>query len=92
MTTMTMSGDFRRLHLPTRSIREAARQAVDPYAEIVSTGNMRAWDLFALRGSAIPGASQWADRTLDTIVARPSSGSRDSWTAPTARTSASTGW
>jgi hypothetical protein len=69
MTTMTMSGDFRRQCLPFRSIREAARQAVDPYAEIVSTGNIRAWDLFALRGSAIPGASQWANRTLDTIVA-----------------------
>jgi hypothetical protein len=68
MSTMTMTG-FGLRHLPTRPVREAARTAVDPYADIVSTGRVGAWDLFSLRGSSIPGASEWADRTLDTIVA-----------------------
>lgn len=68
MATMTMSG-YGLKHLPTRAVRESARTAVDPLAELVSTGNVRAWDLFALRASAIPGAPEWADRTLDGIVA-----------------------
>jgi hypothetical protein len=68
MATMTMSG-YGLKHLPTRTVREAARTAVDPLADLVSTGNVRTWDLFALRASAIPGAPEWADRTLDGIVA-----------------------
>jgi hypothetical protein len=68
MATLTMSG-YGLKHLPTRTLREAARTAVDPYAEIVSTGNIRAWDLFSLRASGIPGAPDWADKTLDSIVA-----------------------
>jgi hypothetical protein len=79
MATMTMSG-FGLKHLPTRSVREAARTAVDPQAELVSTGNVRAWDLFALCASAIPGAPEWADRTLDGIVAAAMDRFKDSLT------------
>lgn len=68
MATMTMSG-FNRLHAPTRSLCEAARKTEDPLARIVSTRAVRSWDLFALRASGIPGAPEWADQTLDSIVA-----------------------
>jgi hypothetical protein len=79
MATMTMSG-YGLKHLPTRTVREAARTAVDPLADLVSTGNVRAWDLFALRASAIPGAPEWADRTLDSIVAAAMDRFKDSLT------------
>ena len=70
MPPLLMAG-FDRQHLPTRSLREAARQLgdADPLARLVSTGALRAWDLFALRASGLPGARQWADKTLDSLVA-----------------------
>jgi len=65
---LLMAG-FDRQHLPTRTLREAARRAEGPLAERVSTGTVRAWDLFELTASALPGAAQWAEKTLDAIVA-----------------------
>jgi hypothetical protein len=63
MPTLMMTG-FDRQHLPTRTIREAAR-GVDPR---VSTGRVQAWDLLHLKSSSIPGAADWAEKTLDSVV------------------------
>jgi hypothetical protein len=35
----------------------------------VSTGNVRPWDLFGCRPAADPRRPEWADKTLDSIVA-----------------------
>jgi len=69
MTSLMMSG-YGLKKLPTRSVREAARESSDPYASLVSTGNVRPWDLFSIQASCgIPGAREWADRTLDAVLA-----------------------
>lgn len=68
MPTLTMSG-FALQHTPTRAMSEAARTTADPLARLVSTRNIRSWDLFSLRGSSIPGAQDWADKTLNSLVA-----------------------
>jgi len=65
---LLMAG-FAPQHIPTRTLRAAAKGSADPLAKKVSTGQIRAWDLFSLRASALPGAQAWADKTLDAIVA-----------------------
>ncbi|HEX8321633.1 hypothetical protein [Longimicrobium sp.] len=65
---LMMSG-FDLQHRPTRTMREAARGSSDPVSALVSTGQVRSWDLLTLKSSSIPGASDWAERTLDAVVA-----------------------
>lgn len=69
MTTLLMSG-FGQYRQPTRTLREAARNSQDPMAGLVAAGRVTDWDLVTLKSrSSIPGAVEWAEKTLESIVA-----------------------
>jgi hypothetical protein len=67
MPPLLMSG-FDRTHLPNRFIREAARGHGDPLSPLVATGRIKPWDLLRMLDCDVPGAAEWADTTLETVL------------------------
>src|SRR3954465_13988105 len=59
---------FARPSLPTRTVREAAKGHTDPLSPLVSSGQVKGWDLVRMLESEIPGAKAWADKALDDVL------------------------
>lgn len=64
MPPLLMSG-FNLNRLPPRSIREASRNHDDPFSSLVASGRVKDWDLLRMLDCDVPGAAEWADKTLD---------------------------